>query len=282
MPSFLRHFTRRRVLAGLFAGGAGGGAWMRYVEPGWLKVARHNVPLWPEKSDPVRLLHLSDLHADPMSLAEIRSAVELGIAEKPDLICLTGDFITWKYDQWDEYATILAKLPAAAPVYAVLGNHDGGGWARHNGYPDTSLVRGMLERAGIPLLHNRRESLTIKGRRFTLAGLGDWWADEMRPAEAFAGHQPRPEEPVILLSHNPDTKDKLTSWPWHLMLSGHTHGGQLSLPLVGTPFAPVRDKRYVRGLHRWNERWLHITSGVGALHHMRFNCRPEISVLELS
>ena len=66
------------------------------------------------------------------------------------------------------------------------------------------------------------------------------------------------------------------------MLSGHTHGGQLSLPVIGTPFAPVRDKRFVHGLHSWNNRRLHITSGVGALHHMRFNCRPEVSLLELA
>jgi uncharacterized protein len=284
MSARSRLFTRRRILGGLLGCGAAGGAWMRWVEPGWLKVTRHSVPLWPDKpaGAPLRMLQLSDFHADPMSLAQIRHSVEMGVAEKPDLICLTGDFITWKYGQWDEYAAILAPLSAAAPTYAVPGNHDGGGWARHKGYADNSLVRAMLERAGISLLHNRRVPLEIKGRRFVLAGLGDWWADEMRPAEAFAGYQPQPDVPVILLSHNPDTKDRLTSWPWNLMLCGHTHGGQLSLPVIGTPFAPVRDKRYVRDLHRWNDRWLHITAGVGALHHLRFNCRPEISVLELS
>jgi predicted MPP superfamily phosphohydrolase len=279
-----RCFTRRRVLAGLLGSGVAGGAWMRFVEPGWLKVTRHTVPLWPGHTGapPLRLLHLSDFHADPMSLAHIRHSIELGLAEKPDLICLTGDFITWKYDQWDEYTSILATLSAAAPTFAVLGNHDGGGWARHKGYPDNSLVRSMLEKAKVTLLHNRRVPLEIAGRRFVLAGLGDWWADEMRPVAAFAGYQREPAVPLILLSHNPDTKGPLAAWPWDLMLCGHTHGGQLSLPLIGTPFAPVRDKGYVRDLHRWNDRWLHITAGVGALHHMRFNCRPEISVLELT
>jgi predicted MPP superfamily phosphohydrolase len=284
MSARSRLFTRRRILGGLLGCGAAGGAWMRWVEPGWLKVTRHSLPLWPGKpaGAPMRLLQLSDFHADPMSLAQIRHSVELGLAEKPDLICLTGDFITWKFGQWDEYAAVLAPLAAAAPTYAIPGNHDGGGWARHRGYADNSLVRGMLERARIPLLDNRRVPLEINGRRFVLAGLGDWWADEMRPAVAFAEYQPLPDVPVILLSHNPDTKDRLTSWPWDLMLCGHTHGGQLSLPVIGTPFAPVRDKRYVRDLHRWNNRWLHITAGVGALHHLRFNCRPEISVLELA
>lgn len=282
-PPRRKFFTRRRILAGLLGSGAAAGAWMRYVEPGWVKTVQHSVPLWTARTaaPPLRLLHLSDFHADPMTPEEIGHAIQLGIAQKPDLICLTGDFITWKYDRWDEYAAVLAPLAAAAPVFAVLGNHDGGAWARHKGYPDTTLVRALLDRAGITLLHNRRTTLEMKGRRLTLAGLGDWWADEMRPAEAFAGYTAERDTPVVLLSHNPDTKDRLSPWPWDLMLSGHTHGGQLSLPFIGTPFAPVRDKRFVRGLHPWNNRHLHITAGVGALHHMRFNCRPEISVLEL-
>ena len=65
------------------------------------------------------------------------------------------------------------------------------------------------------------------------------------------------------------------------MLSGHTHGGQLRIPFVGTPFAPVRDRRFVQGLHRWQDRWLHITKGIGNLRGMRLNCRPEISLLTL-
>ena len=65
------------------------------------------------------------------------------------------------------------------------------------------------------------------------------------------------------------------------MLCGHTHGGQCDLMFLGTPFAPVRDKRFVQGLHRWEDRWIHITRGVGNLHGMRFNCRPEVSLLTL-
>ncbi len=70
-------------------------------------------------------------------------------------------------------------------------------------------------------------------------------------------------------------------YPWDLMLCGHTHGGQLSLPVIGTPFAPVRDKKYVAGLHKWNNKQIHITRGVGNVLGLRFNCPPEVSVLEL-
>ena len=116
-------------------------------------------------------------------------------------------------------------------------------------------------------------------------GLADYWAKEFDPAKAFesrAGQDNQTAPPTIVLSHNPDSKDPLSQYPWDLLLSGHTHGGQISLPWIGQPLAPVRDKRFVRGLHRWNERWIHVTAGLGSLHKMRFNCPPEISCITLA
>ena len=86
------------------------------------------------------------------------------------------------------------------------------------------------------------------------------------------------EESFWLGRLGPDSKEHLRKYPWDLMLCGHTHGGQCDL-VFGTPFAPVRNKRYVRGLHPWNDRWIHTTKGVGNLHGLRFNCRPEVSLL---
>ena len=74
----------------------------------------------------------------------------------------------------------------------------------------------------------------------------------------------------------------MQQYPWDLMLSGHTHGGQLWIPFIGAPFAPVRDKRFVKGLVRWQNRWVHVTKGVGNLHGMRLNCPPEVSLLTLA
>jgi hypothetical protein len=84
-----------------------------------------------------------------------------------------------------------------------------------------------------------------------------------------------------VLCHNPDAKELFRRHDGYLMLCGHTHGGQLRLPLLGTPFAPVRDKRYVEGLHPWAGRWLYTTRGVGNLHGLRFHCPPEVSVLDI-
>ena len=254
---------------------------MRFVEPWWFEVTHHTVPLGLG-GEPVRLLQLTDMHAAPMPLDYLRKTFRAGLELKPDLICLTGDLITTKYERWEEYTALLAELSAAAPTFAILGNHDGGKWARFSGYTDTSRVRAMLEAAHIPLLHNRRERFVVRNHALDLVGLGDLWADEMEPVRAFKNWKREPEVPVVLLSHNPDTKDRLRNFAWDVMLSGHTHGGQLSLPLIGEPFAPIVDKRYVRGLYRWENRWLHISAGVGSLHTARFNCRPEVSLLTLT
>lgn len=264
----------------LLAGALGAGGWMRLVEPWWFKTTRRQVPVGLGGGR-LRLLHLSDFHADPMPLDYFAKCISAGIAEKPDLICITGDFITWKYEDWDTYAAVLRRLSDVAPTFAILGNHDGGKWARFSGYPDTTAVRSLLGKAGVHLLHNEAVPFHSSNGNITLAGLGDLWAGEMEPAPIFGGRKRDREVPLILMSHNPDTKDYLRSFSWDLMLSGHTHGGQLLLPLVGTPFAPVEDKRYVRDLHRIGDRWLYITAGVGCLHTARFNCRPEISVLTL-
>lgn len=271
---------RRLLLGGLAAAAAGVLADMKWLEPRWLGVGHHAVPLG-QAGQPIRLLQLSDFHAsEQVSLAFIQSAVEAGLRLKPDLICLTGDFITWRYDAFARFAEVLKPLADAAPTFATLGNHDGGSWVGTAGYPDTGLVREMLLKARVELLHNRNTTLKLQGRTLNLAGIGDLWAEEVEPRSAFAGLSQA--NPTVLLSHNPDAKDQVKDFPWDLMLSGHTHGGQCDLVFFGTPFAPVRDKRFVRGLHPWNSRWIHTTKGVGNLHGVRLNCRPEVSLLTLA
>ncbi|MBI3881176.1 MAG: phosphodiesterase YaeI [Verrucomicrobia bacterium] len=283
MKTFAPKLSRRKFVLGSGALCGGGALYTFGLESSWLDVGRHEVQLGPERSAvPIKLLHLSDLHAsEVVGLDYLRRAIETGVSLKPDVICLTGDFVTSHYGQFDRYAEILSALPKCAPTVASLGNHDGGAWAawRHRGYADTTEVRALLQHSGIELLHNALHPITLKNRTVNLAGVGDLWAGEFRAAgvlPATAG-----ASPTILLSHNPDTKDALRNFSWDLLLCGHTHGGQLRIPLVGTPFAPVRDKRFVRGLHRWEDRWLHITNGVGNLFGARFNCRPEISLLTL-
>ena len=255
---------------------------MRWWEPGWLQVGRHNVAVKSGLPE-VKILHLSDLHASSsVSLEQIGSAIDVGLSLKPDLICLTGDFITTKYDSFPQYAQVLKRLSDSAPTFASLGNHDGGSWAASRGYADVSAVSGMLQDAGIQLLHNSSFDIQSRSRSLTLVGVGDLWAKDLDPDTAFGNVVPSNEKTVILLSHNPDSKKAVARYPWNLMLCGHTHGGQLVLPLLGRPFLPIEDTRFAEGLHRWNDRWIHVTRGVGNLHGMRFNCPPEVSLLTLA
>jgi predicted MPP superfamily phosphohydrolase len=272
--------TRRKLLYSFLAAPL---AYPCYLEPRWLDLTHRRVKLpgfRPER--PVRILHLSDLHASifvPLSM--IDRAITLGLAARPDLICVTGDFITSRLGfEPAAYTGVLRRLSAAAPTFAVLGNHDGGSWAgAHHGFPDHGAVDRTLEGAGIALLHNRSMRVEASGAGLTLVGVGDLWSDEVSPRRAFSAAAAG--APTIVLAHNPDTKDFLAAEPWHLMLSGHTHGGQVIVPFEGPRYAPVADKRYVAGLRSWGARQIHVTRGVGNLGGVRFRCRPEISMLTI-
>lgn len=153
----------------------------------------------------------------------------------------------------EAYAQVLAKLPKVAPCFAVFGNHDGGKWSDSvRGYADLTKVRELLRRASIRVLYNISEQIIIKGRAIRLFRFGDLWAEEFDAKAAFSGANQQSNEYRVVLSHNPDTKQLLKDFTWDLMLSGHTHGGQLYLPIIGAPFAPVHDKRFVQGLNAWD------------------------------
>ena len=236
-----------------------------FIEPRWLEVTRKPVRI-PGLHRPLRLLHLSDLHYGfriPLSL--LHDAVTLGLAERPDLICLTGDYVT---NHWFDHPLVLSgvfrRLSAAAPAFAVLGNHD------------VDPLGDILTQSGVRLLEN--SSAAFESLR--MVGLGDLWAGRVDAAAAFA--QCPSGVPRILLAHNPETTDHFSTQDCSLMLCGHTHGGQVVLPWFGPVLNGVRRQRFVSGLYRWQGRTVHVTRGVGSLWGVRFNCRPEVSLLELT
>jgi predicted MPP superfamily phosphohydrolase len=256
----------------------------RFFEPRWLEETQKTVRTGRGFRRPLRLAHLSDFHASgviPVSF--IRESFERTLALKPDLICLTGDFVTADNDfDTGLYESALQMLSAKVPTYACLGNHDGGEWAARSGwFANHKYIRSMVERGGVRVLHNDAARLEIDGMPLWLAGVGDWWSEELqaRPAfEKISGEN----TPVIVMNHNPDGKDDCAFYPWDLMLCGHTHGGQVIVPFYGPPIVPVLDTRYAVGLNRYRDRWIHTTRGVGNIEGIRANCRPEISLLLVS
>ncbi|HOW97443.1 MAG TPA: metallophosphoesterase [Kiritimatiellia bacterium] len=233
------------------------------------------VPRLPPAFAGLRVVHLSDLHFGalmPMRVIAdvIRRANELG----GDLIVCTGDYVHERNAarQIDAVWPELARLSAPLGVHSVLGNHDH--WA------DTARSEHWLEQTGQGLRH-RVAALEKDGQQLWLAGAGDLWEDHRRLDDLLARI---PDAGCrIVLAHNPDTADTPFAGRADLMISGHTHGGQVRLPFLGAPILPVRNKRYSSGLCR-SPRGLgvFISRGIGwAYLPVRFNCLPEIAVLEL-
>ena len=283
-------FSRRSVLKTLtlFIPPLAGWSYSKY-ESGWLDLSKQTVPLQGlKKEENLKLLHISDLHlSKTFSLDQIETALRRGLSASPDACFITGDFITSKPSQneFQALGNTLSKFSSKIPTYACLGNHDGGSWASsHGGFATSEKIRWILQKARVRLLVNERVTVKIKGIPLQIVGVGDFWSKECNPRLCMTQNsQNPPGEPVILMCHNPDAKDILKPFFWNLMLAGHTHGGQFVVPFTKfAPFAPVTDKSIVEGLHSWDKsRYIHVTKGVGNLYGLRFNCRPEISLIEL-
>ncbi len=257
----------------------------RYVEPGWLELTHERIPvanLTPGNS--VRIAQLSDLHNSPVVPRRlIEDAFAMALAQKPDIVCLTGDYVTdgKKHDElW--YSGALRGLSSRVPCFATLGNHDGGAWSGKRGTKprSTAYVINLLQSAGISVLVNKRVEIPVRGNTIRLVGCGDLWAHQCNPWIAFRG-VPQDLMPTVILSHNPDSKVMMDEFRWDLMLSGHTHGGQVVMPILDISPAPVNDKRYIKGLKEWNGRQIHVSAGVGNIDGVRFNCRPQVNLIEL-
>ena len=126
-----------------------------------------------------------------------------------------------------------------------------------------------------------RQLLAFHGREFTLVGVGDILSADVDAPAAFEGVREGEAAPILLLSHNRDSKGLFRNYPWDLMLCGHSHGGQIVLPLVGPPYCGLGDRRFAHGLNPRRGRQIYTTRGVGNIKGIRFNCRPEVTVLNL-
>jgi hypothetical protein len=233
---------------------------------------------------PIKLVQLTDLHYEPkagISLQNIEAVVRLALAQDPDIFLLTGDYIIHKCRQPDELAAALKPLAQAKPAFGIFGNHDGGHWAaRCHGYANLDVISKVLTGAGIHRLYNNNALTRLRDNSVRIVGLSDLWAGDFHPEAAFASACPN-DEFTVLLSHNPDTLSYLRDYPWDLMLSGHTHGGQVVLPGIGAPWTPVTNMEHRRGFFNLGDRYLNVATGTGGLFQLRFNCPPEITVFNI-
>ncbi|NTW16947.1 MAG: metallophosphoesterase [Syntrophaceae bacterium] len=239
-------------------------------------VYRISVPNLPTAFSGFRIVQLADLHYGflfPLEL--VRHVVERANELKPDIIVCTGDYVHEKNSttQIDQVWPILSQLTAPSGVYSVLGNHDH--WA------DTIRSDYWLKRTGQDLRH-KVFPIQREGQNLWLAGAGDFYEDHNN-LDFILGKIPDPDCRIVL-AHNPDSADTGFSKRVDLMISGHTHGGQVNIPFVGPPVLPVQNKSYTSGL-KISPRGckVFISKGIGwTICPVRFNCFPEIVVLELS
>lgn len=221
-----------------------------------------------------KIVQLSDLHFLPHTpLSVIERAVTRAHELQPDLIVLTGDYVTHEAETIFGLTDLLASLNARYGVFAILGNHD----ARAG----KTLISRAIEATGITLLQNEGVTFDVGHSQLVLAGVDDclWGRPDLNAALAR-----RPADAMtILLAHEPDVIDQFSEdGRVDLQLSGHTHGGQIRLPFFGTPVLPKLGQKYVHGLHRVNDSWLYTNRGIGMVGMpIRFGAQPEVTELIL-
>ena len=252
------------------------GSYPIFIERNLVQLNRYKIPIpnLPLSFHGFTLAHLTDVHLGALvSPSFVEEIVHRANRLNTDIIVCTGDYVDQRntIEEIDKVWPVLSKLTARYGVYSVLGNHDH--WA------DTARSLYWLERSGQNIRHQCKP--IYKGReRILLGGAGDFWEDELKINEAFSCSDQ--DDCKILLSHNPDSVDTDFQTPLSLVLSGHTHGGQVVLPLLGAPRLPVENKAYSSGLISTPKTPLFISRGIGwSTLPVRFNCYPEIAVLEL-
>ncbi len=276
--------TRRRFLKLTAAGAAVAiTADATLVEPNRPRIVRKDLSLrrWPEALHGFTIAVLSDFHYDPFfSIHPLRAAIAMVNALNPDLIALTGDFVSAPLignavraaSAAEPCAQLLKQLRAGLGLWAVMGNHDHGTDQRH--------VTRALQAVGIQVLANRSAAIERDGARFWLGGLNDvlsYTADvrkTLRPVPA--------DEPVVMLVHEPDFADVVSRFAVDLQISGHSHGGQVRLPFLPPLYLPSLARKYVWGLYQVGDLALYTNAGLGTVNlPVRWNCPPEITLLTL-
>jgi predicted MPP superfamily phosphohydrolase len=247
-----------------------------FLEAKWCRLARQTItlPNLPSVFRGTTLALVSDVHHGPfVPLVYIRHIVEMTNSLKPDLVLLTGDYVSRNSSYIAPGIETLGKLEAKLGRFAVLGNHDHWESAWESSH--------ALSQAGFTQTDNTGFWIERRGARLRICGVGDLWTDRQDPWSALGDATNR--DAVILLSHNPDFAETLRDRRVGLMLSGHTHGGQVVLPGFGAPIVPSRyGQKYLHGLVQGPRCQVFITRGVGTVTPpVRFLCRPEVVLITL-
>jgi predicted MPP superfamily phosphohydrolase len=285
------------VPSALITAGTAGVGYAALVERNAFTLRRHEVPVLPRGSAALRVLHVSDIHMRPDQRRKqqwIRSLAEL----RPDLVVNTGDNLASAHGVPATLDTLAAF--AGVPAVFVLGSNDYFAPTPKNPFkyffpnhkrvagepnPWRDLVAGLREMGWVDLT-NRRTTVDVAGAKVDVVGVDDPHLGRDDPAVAANPGDPGADLRLALV-HAPEPRvlDLYAAGGYQLMLAGHTHGGQLRVPLYGALVTNCGiDRARARGLSRWGDAWLHVSAGLGTSPYapVRFACRPEASLLTLT
>lgn len=217
----------------------------------------------------LKIAFFSDVHNNPALFDQV---VDMIIKAQPDLIIFGGDLVTaehrFRRTRWAVEG--FRRLADTAPCYAILGNHD---------YEKLEQVERVFSTAGVQILRNNSVDWnTPSGSMLRIVGLGDYNEGDEAPARCMKV-QNEETAPVLLLSHDPESRWLLQQFDWDFMLSGHTHGGQIGNPFTGKAIS-FRSSMPAGLFEFEGHRHVFVNRGVGAIFNMRFFCPPEVSIIE--
>ena len=276
--------SRRKFLLGSAVTAAGLGLYATEIALHEISVLTRPIAIanLPDAFRNFRIAQISDIHLDeysePAFVARVIAHVN---ALQPDLVLLTGDFITYgalgrsfAMDAMEHCAGLLHSIDCPQR-FAVMGNHDS--------VLGAPTIRPILAAVGIPLLVNEHVPIERAGSRLWLCGIHD---PVSNVPDLHAAIPDGPDGPVLLMSHGPDFADTVVAHPRgrlvDLMLSGHSHGGQVRMPILGAVFTPFGAKKYIEGLYRFDRMQLYVNRGIGTIGiPVRLNCPPEITLFTL-
>lgn len=246
-----------------------------FIEPYWLELKETNIVNkdLPASFENVKIVFVSDIHHGLFfSRARVRNLVQEVNKLNPDIILLGGDYVQGDPKYIQPCFKELKNLKAAIGKFGVLGNHD------H--WESAELTRKFAGEANIRLLDNKAEWVYKNGERIKIGGVGDVFEDiqDINPTTSDAGDR----DFVILLSHNPDYAEEIKTHNVDLVLSGHTHGGQVTLFGLWAPVLPIENKKYRTGLVDTGYTKVIVSNGVGTITPpVRFFARPQINLIRL-
>lgn len=248
-----------------------------FIEPNWIDIhtVKLKLPHLASEFNRYRIVQISDLHTDKLMRGKrLRYIFRLVNQQKPDLIAMTGDFVT-EYQQKfvPDFEKSLEVLKPKDKTVAVLGNHDY--------LANPQAIKKALVANDIVELSNRVYTIKRGNAKFNIAGVDDVLAGKARLNLVL--QQLASERAAIILVHEPDFADiSATKGRFDLQLSGHSHAGQIRLPFLKPPVLPTLSKKYYQGLNRVGNMNVYINRGIGMTGlHLRFGSRPEITVFDL-